>query len=127
MQLLNTVRIGGEPVAYDRIAHTLRLAGDEYTLQEWLEFRRRVDLIVSREMTEEEWKEYREERNFIDKRSRLPQAMREPPPPWEGRSSSFLSANVSAINRFRRGLLIEAPWWLRWLFDGVVTKQELHD
>jgi hypothetical protein len=122
---LKDVLLGGERVEYQPSTRTLLLAGEEFTLTEWLEIRRRIDLIVKRAMTDEDWQEYREQRNFMDKTSRLPQDMREAPPPWEGKGSSFLSKNIMDLTSRKRGRIKGAPWWLRWLFDAVVTKEEL--
>lgn len=43
------------------------------------------------------------------------------------RSTNFIYENIQEINATKRGKLKKAPWWLRWKFDKVITKDELHD
>ncbi len=35
----------------------------------------------------------------------------------------FLVKNLKAINSHKRGYIKRPPWFLRWCFDGVVTKE----
>jgi len=49
------------------------------------------------------------------------------PGPIERSSSPFLRENLGPILSFRRGRLKKAPWWLRWLFHGVVTRERYGD
>jgi len=42
----------------------------------------------------------------------------------EGKSSSFLTNNTTAILKQDRGKLKKPPWWLRWLYSAVVTREE---
>ena len=39
-------------------------------------------------------------------------------------SAEFILENHEGINSMKRGKLKKAPWWIRWLFDSIVTKEE---
>jgi len=45
------------------------------------------------------------------------------PRPVRESSSPFLQANVGPILRHPVGLMRTPPWWLRWLYSAVVTKE----
>lgn len=40
-------------------------------------------------------------------------------------ANSFVIANIQQINKTKRGRLKKAPWPLSFLYDSVVTKEEL--
>ena len=42
-------------------------------------------------------------------------------------ASRFILENLSALNKVPRGKVRKAPFLLRWFFDSVITKEELHD
>lgn len=120
---LNDVTIGGKPVAYDATTGNLSLADEEFTIEQWLEFRRRIDLLVKRSVSEGRWKEIKERMALTDKVSRLPMVMRDHQVQPAFTTSNFLGENFLAINELKRGRLKRAPKWLRWAFDAVVTKE----
>ena len=120
---LNDVLIGGKPVAFDSATGTLSIAGEEVTVEAWMELRRRIDLIMKRCVSPERWQEIKEEMARIDKVSRLPGVMREHQSQPTFTTSNFLGENFLAINELKRGRLKRAPKWLRWAFDAVVTKE----
>ena len=97
---LRSVSLGGKRVGYTRSTRTLHLAGDDVTPEGWVTLRTRVDKILRRAGV-----------------------IKEAPNPARGVSSNFLSVNHEQIQVFKRGVLKRAPFWLRWLFEGVVTKE----
>ena len=48
------------------------------------------------------------------------------PSPARESSSPFLQANVDAILKHQAGVMRKPPWWLRWLYSAVVTKEKYH-
>jgi hypothetical protein len=100
--VLNSMKVGDGNVSFE--GSNVYLAGTEYTPQEWLELRRRVDkVLVDRGQIEE---------------------VAPPKAPWEGSSSSFLSNNTMPIVEHKEGYFKQPPWWLRWLYSAVVTKEK---
>lgn len=102
--MLRGIAMGGQPVGFRRSTQTLLLGGDDWTAAQWIQFRSRVDALMLHEGM-----------------------VKKGPEPNKARASDFLSANVERIIATKRGRLRPAPWWLRWLFDMVVTKEDLHD
>ena len=102
--VLHSLVIGSGNVAFQ--GSNVYLAGTEYTPEKWLELRRRVDKgLIDRGQIEEVG---------------LPKA------PWEGKSSSFLTNNTMPILEHKQGYFQSPPWWLRWLYSAVVTKEKYH-
>jgi len=97
---LHSLVIGSGNVSFNE--GNVYLAGTEYTPSKWLELRRRVDKVLI-------------ERGQIEE-------VAPPKAPWEGKSSSFLTNNTMAIVTHDRGVFKRPPWWLRWLYSAVVTK-----
>lgn len=102
---LNKVKVGGEPVGYTKSTGTLHLAGEDLTFEQWQELERRVNLLFQR-----------------DGKAK-PGRKNVQADPAHG-TSSFLSQNLKAILSRDKGKIKDAPWWLRWLYDAVITKQE---
>ena len=99
---LTHVKIGDECVVFED--ELIRIAGSDYTPKQWLELRRRIDrALVSRGLIEE---------------------VGPPKAPWEGHSSSFLTNNTMPILEHKHGYFHSPPWWLRWLYSAVVTKEK---
>jgi len=103
---LNKVIVGGKPVGFTTPTGTLHLAGDDLTLEQWQEIERRINLFF--------------ERAGLIKSPRKNRAS----DPAHG-TSSFLSRNLKQILARDKGLLKDPPFWLRWLYSGVVTKENL--
>jgi hypothetical protein len=102
--VLNSVKVGDGNVSFE--GSNVYLAGTEYTPQEWLELRSRIDrVLVNRGLIEE---------------------VGPPKAPWEGNSSSFLTNNTMPILEHKQGYFNSPPWWLRWLYSAVVTKERYH-
>ena len=99
--VLTHVEVGGQNVSFEK--ECLHLGGKDYSPKEWLELRRRIDSV------------------FVDRR--LIEEVGPPMAPWEGKSSSFLTNNTMAIVEHDRGEFKRPPWWLRWLYSAVVTKE----
>ena len=119
----NDLLMNGVPVEYNASTGTLILAGEEYTIERWLETRRRIDMVLKRTLNQADWKELREKLAWLGKRDRLPQELRDYEQPASVGGGSFLERNLEAISRQREGTLKRAPWWLRWAFPMVVTKE----
>ena len=94
---------GGHPVGFKRSTQTLKIGGEDWTPAKWIDFRGRVDTIMVHE-------------GLVQKG----------PEPTKVRSSNFLGANVEEIIACQRGRMKRAPWWLRWLYDQIVTKEPLN-
>mgnify|MGYP003138386738 CR=1 FL=1 len=45
------------------------------------------------------------------------------PHPVRESSSPFFQVNIDAILKHQVGLMKKPPWWLRWLYSAVVTKE----
>ena len=45
------------------------------------------------------------------------------PRPVRESSSPFFQVNIDAILKHQVGLMKKSPWWLRWLYSAVVTKE----
>ena len=71
------LHLGDMPVAFDPATKTLRVGNADVPLVEWLEFRRRVDLLMKRNFSTEEWRQLTEQMAWLGKRDRLPMALRE--------------------------------------------------
>ena len=119
----NDLLIGGVPVEYHAKTGTLHLAGQSFSVEEWLEFRRRIDLVLKHVTPPERWNEIREAMARQEKVSRLPLPLRTHQAQPTFTTSSFLGENIAAINSLERGRLKRAPRWLRWAYDAVVTKE----
>lgn len=104
---LNGHVIGGEPIAYTHSTQTLHIADEDWPIERWLATVRRVQGVLEHAGVAEPARARGQDPNHG--------------------SSTFLSANVRAIISRERGRLRPAPWWLGWLFDAVVTKEELAD
>ena len=100
---LSRLIIGGEPVGFKKSTGLLHLAGDDLSLEQWQELERRVNLFFHRA------------------------GMLEVKRPADSNSgtSSFLTHNLKQILSRESGAIKRPPWWLRWLFDGVITKETL--
>ena len=51
----------------------------------------------------------------------------EPPPtprPVRESSSPFFQVNLDAILKHQNGFMKKPPWWFRWLYSAVVTKEQ---
>ena len=100
--VLNSLVIGNSNVSFED--SNVYLAGTEYTPEKWLELRRRVDkVLIERGQLEE---------------------ITPPKAPWEGESSSFLTNNTMPIIEHKEGYFKRPPWWLKWLYSAVVTKEK---
>ena len=121
-----TLSLDGKPVVYNSATGTVTLGEQEMTIDEWLEFRRRIDLIVKRLMSRTQWQETKEKMATLDKNSRLPTTMREHQTRSSYPAGNFFVANLEPINRQKRGRMKRAPWYLRWFYDAVVTKEALN-
>lgn len=94
------------PVTLHKKEQQLEIDGGTMRLNEWLAWSERVTTFL-----------YREEV--------LPKPENTEAPRSHG-SAPFLVQNISAMNTFKRGKIKRAPWFLRWLFDGIITKEEYH-
>jgi hypothetical protein len=100
--VLSHVFLAGHNIEYNSQSRLLKLAGEEITPEAWLELRFRVDSLLMHAGVFAKGQDVA-----------------------KGKSSSFLTNNHVAIHKLPRGRLKKAPWWLKWLFDAVVTKEEL--
>ncbi|MAH51043.1 hypothetical protein CMI37_34825 [Candidatus Pacearchaeota archaeon] len=85
----------------------VNLAGNWYTPQEWSERARRVT-------------------EAMQKHGLLPLEPVMKSTRSHG-SHPFLIGNLKYINSAKRGHIKKAPWWLRWLYEGVVSKDKLEE
>ena len=101
---LSKVIVGGEPVGFTRSTGILQLAGGDFTLKEWQELERRINLFFTR--------------------AGLLQDEKQRSDPNSG-SSSFLTHNLRQILDREEGIIKNPPMWLRGLYSGVITKERL--
>lgn len=101
---LRKLIVGGKPVGYTKSTGTLHLAGDELTLEQWQELERRANLFFER--------------------AGLIKAPHKGNDPNAG-TSRFLTVNLKQILARDEGLIKDPPWWLKGLFSGVITKEQL--
>ena len=103
---LRSYKIGGQEIGFTVSEKMMHVAGEDITWERWQEIVERAD----RQAIRGGWKE---------KPPKFGNAA-----PLEGRGSNFLGENLSQIIEVReRGHIRNAPFWLRWLFDGVITKE----
>jgi len=102
--VLHNLVVGNGNVSFNE--SNVYLNGTEYTPEKWLELRRRIDKVLI-------------ERGQIEE-------IAAPKAPWEGKSSSFLTNNTMPILEHKTGYFKTPPWWLRWLYSAVVTKERYH-
>ena len=102
--VLNRVLIADSPVAFDE-EWNVRVAGQWMTPEEWESIRDRVDAPLMRA-------------NRLKKAVGATRSYGSHP---------FLIGNLRYINAARRGLIKKAPFWLRWLYEGIVTKDDLKE
>ena len=101
---LTHVLVGEEPVEYNGVSHKATLSGTEFDAWDWLELRHRVDELFIRD-------------------GRL-EKVSPPKGEWDSASSRFLTRNWRAIVKQRVGTMKRSPWWLRWLYSAVITKED---
>ena len=102
--ILTHVKVGDECVVFED--KHIQIAGSDYTPKQWLELRSRIDRVLV-------------DRGFIEE-------VGPPKAPWEGQSSSFLTNNTMTILNHKQGYFKSPPWWLRWFYSAVVTKEKYH-
>lgn len=100
---LTHVLVGGQPVVFNGETNRLTIAGQEFDLIQWMELRRRIDLVYQRA-------------GLLEKVAPAKSDV-------EGRSSSFLTRNWRPITDQQSGTWRKPPWWLRWLYSAVITKE----
>ena len=93
-------------MGFTKSTGTLQLAGDDFTVEQWQEMERRINLFFTRAGLQEDPK--KSKRND----------------PNAG-TSSFLTANLRQILGREEGLIKDPPFWLKGLYSGVVTKERL--
>jgi hypothetical protein len=103
-QKLTQIKIAGEPIEFNGEEHKIVIGGDALAVEDWLELRRRIDLMF--------------------RRAGRIEFVAPPKAPWEGKTSNFLTRNVREIHDQSRGFLKDPPWILRPFFDKVVTKDD---
>ncbi len=99
---LTKVLVGGKPVGFTKSTGTLQLGGTNFTLEEWQELERRANL-------------------FYERAGLITRGSGKDP---NAGTSSFLTRNLKQILTRQRGVIKNPPIWLRWLYDGVITKEE---
>jgi len=95
--------VGGERAGYNNETHKLFLGGNDYDVYEWLELRHRFDSMFERDGQLE----------------RVAPAKGE----YDGQSSQFLTRNWRPIIKQKSGTWKQPPWWLKWLYSAVITKE----
>jgi len=98
---LNHVKLCPE---YDEESRWIKIAGETFDVWEWREFVYRIDSLFIADGQLEKVTPAKGE--------------------WDGFSSHFLTRNFRVISKQRVGTMKKAPWWLRWLYSSVITKEE---
>jgi hypothetical protein len=104
---LNKLMVGGEPIGITRSTQLLDIAGEEWTLERWQDAVDRVNSMLIQE-------------RWIEDPSKNVKST-----DINAGSSSFLSNNVTEILIRTRGKIKRAPFWVRWAYDSVITKESL--
>ncbi len=99
---LNHVKLKPE---YNEETRKVQISEESFDVWEWREFVHRIDSLFI-------------EDGQLEKVS-------PPKGEWDGMSSHFLTRNFRAISRQKVGTMKRPPWWLRWLYSAVITK-EIH-
>ena len=107
---LTRYKIGGESIGFNRSEQTLQIAGEDWAVESWLKMVERVQTALEREG----WTEKKTNQEKTDA--------------WNGRGSEFLDRNVGKINMMNilnreKGLIKDAPFFLKPFYDGVITKE----
>jgi len=100
--------VGGKPVGFTESTGTLHLAGDDLSLEEWQELEKRINLLFYRAGIIKDPRKHSES-------------------DISSGTSSFLTANLRQILSRDKGIIKDPPFWLRGLYSGVITKEELWD
>lgn len=100
---LTHLNIGGSPVVYNEETRKMEFGGESFDVWQWLELRHRLDLVYIRD--------------------RVLEKVSPPRGNWDGTSSHFLTRNFRAISKQLVGTMKRAPWWLRWRYSSVITKE----
>ena len=95
--------IGERPVEYLSESHNVVIAGSQLDVWKWLELKNRID------------------QRFI--RDGQLEKVSPPKGEWDGTSSRFLTRNWRAVSKQKVGTMKKAPFWLRWLYSAVITKE----
>jgi len=104
---LHKMLVGGKAVGFTKSTATLHLAGDDLTFEQWQELERRINLLFTREGKQK----------IAGKGGADPNSG----------TSSFLTANLKQILARDVGIIKDPPFWLRGLFSGVITKENLRE
>lgn len=102
-QTLTHVKIGGEPLVFDAVRSRLEMAGLDYDVYQWLELRHRIDTVFER--------------------AGLVERVSPPKGDWDSASSKFLTRNWRELVDQRVGTWKKPPWWLRWFYSAVISKE----
>lgn len=95
--------IGGQPIVFNQKEETLYLAGDPLTAKDWIQLRGKLDRL------------------FIH----VGAVKKAPEPNKSQPASNFLTVNLKWINEAKVGRIKHPPWFLRWLYSGVIGKEEV--
>lgn len=102
---LSNLRIGDEPVVFDQATGCFHICGHEVSVEEWLQIRRNMDVLLHRAVSPEQWKEAREKMAWLGKKDRLPAELRD----YEAPRTN--------------GAVKDAPWFLRPWYRWVMPKE----
>ena len=92
------MRNGGLALRYDPPSRTIQLGDDVLPVDDWHSLRNHVERVLIRG------------------------GAYPPRPPVK--VNQFLNRNMEDLVKVKRGRVQRAPWWLRWAFDSVITKEE---
>ena len=99
----NKILVGGVPLSFDFDARLLSLGEEIYTVDEWRDIERHIDVMVT---------------GKLGIRKRNTKAV--------PNISEFVLQNLPFINKTKKGKMKSPPFWLRPFYGAVVTKEELH-
>jgi|TARA_Y100000310_G_scaffold341042_1_gene438895 hypothetical protein len=103
---LTKYQIGGQDIGLTRSEQLLHIAGEDWTLNRWMKTVERVNKML----VTERW---------------MPDPRKNGVTGSHRGSSNFLTHNHQAIVAQTQGRMKRAPWWLRWLYSAVITKEQL--
>ena len=103
-QTMTHCDVGGSPLVFDSLKMHLEMGGSDYDVYQWKALENRINLVLEH--------------------AGLLQKVKPASGEWDGKSSKFLTRNWRSLVDQREGTWKKPPWWLRWLYSAVITKEE---
>ncbi len=110
------------PVIYDQAEKELTVAAVKFTLEEWVGFRREMDVLLNHLVSPAEWQELSEKLAWLGKTDRLPPELREYEKSKGVPSTSFIDRNFEALIKIKSGIVKHPPAELKDKYIAVIEE-----